>query len=211
MPKWRIRILEAKIPLQTAALRQNGVDHRCVRDRHSALQRKAGGLTIFLLAAVADMDGEEETAVPLAQEEATGDPSSAQGAHKGKGKNPPPPRSKRCGNCNDKLPQDHVKPFCYRCIQKLSSKETSQFMGDFLAVQSEMLSTLQSIKTAIAPKADYRKILSSREGTSSQEGISRQGSENLADTPFLCHLGVEEFEDPEESEEHSLEEGEDTD
>lgn len=128
-----------------------------------------------------------------------------------KGKNPPPPRSKRCGNCNDKLPQDHGKPFCYRCIQKLSSKETSQVMRDFLAVQSEMLSTLQSIKTAIAPKAEDREILSSREGTSSQEGFSDRGQKTLQGPPSSVTSGVEEFEDPEESEEDSLEEGVDTD
>ncbi|PIO33081.1 hypothetical protein AB205_0036730 [Aquarana catesbeiana] len=157
------------------------------------------------------MDGEDVTAAPLAQEEATGDPGgSAQGAHKVKGKNPPPPRSKRCGNCN-KLPLDHVKPFCYRCIQRLSCKEISQVMRDFLAVQLEMLSTLQSIKTAIAPKADVREILSSKEGTSSQEGFSDRVQKTLQRPPFSVTLGVEEFEDPEESEEDSLEEGEDAD
>lgn len=81
-----------------------------------------------------------------------------------------PSCSKRCGYCNDKLSQDHTKPFCYKCIHTLSGKETFQVMKDFLSVQTEMLTTHKALQETLKPKEP--EPLSSREDSSSQEGSS---------------------------------------
>lgn len=79
-------------------------------------------------------------------------------------------RSKRCGNCNDRLPPEHPKPFCFKCIQKLTGKETSQIMKEFLTVQTEMLSTLKSFQATLKPRdseAHSSKDASSQESSTS--------------------------------------------
>lgn len=85
-------------------------------------------------------------------------------------------------------------------------------MKDFLVVQSEMLSTLQSLKTAIAPReaqrTDDKAGLSSRDDISSQEGLSERGHKTSQKNPSSVTSGIEELEDLEESEEDSLEDGE---
>lgn len=82
MPKWRIRTLEAKILPQTAALQQNGADHRCIgedtqRSREKQEASRYSSLEVGKPHKAADMDGEEVTAATLAQEEASGGESSS--------------------------------------------------------------------------------------------------------------------------------------
>lgn len=105
-----------------------------------------------------------------------------------------------------------MKSFCYRCIHKLPGKETSSVIRDFLSVQSEMLAMLQSLKTVIAsregPNTSGRKAPSSREGIFSQGGTFASSPRTRQRPPPSLMFGVEEFEEPGESDQSTLLEGE---
>ena len=73
-----------------------------------------------------------------------GEDSTAQGETSGSAKK----RVRKCGYCSEKLPTEYIKPFCSRCILKLTGKETSQIKKDFLSVQTEMLTTLKDFQSS---------------------------------------------------------------
>lgn len=98
-------------------------------------------------------------------------------------------KSKRCGNCNEKLPPDHAKPFCFRCIYRLEGKESAQAMKECRALQAGMLATLQSFKASVEKRQSgpsskapsVRESFPSQDGTSGSRGMNPYAEEEEAE------------------------------
>ncbi|XP_077329997.1 uncharacterized protein LOC143964168 [Lithobates pipiens] len=149
------------------------------------------------LTGASSMEREERPAGSMAMEETTGgDDATALGVASRPVKSST--RSKRCGNCNARLPPDHPKPFCFKCIQKLTGKETSQIMEKFLTVQTEMLSTLKAFQSSL--KSRDSEAHTSKDASSQEGSASSRGSRRRADNP-RC-LQSQDSEEEDESESH---------
>ncbi|XP_077323067.1 uncharacterized protein LOC143956755 [Lithobates pipiens] len=149
------------------------------------------------LTGASSMEREERPAGSMAMEETTGgDDATALGVASRPVKSST--RSKRCGNCNARLPPDHPKPFCFKCIQKLTGKETSQIMEKFLTVQTEMLSTLKAFQSSL--KSRDSEAHTSKDASSQEGSASSRGSRRRADNPR--YLQSQDSEEEDESESH---------